>query len=134
MKRKALYRVGAYILIMQMLFCWVLPCRAAETGVSTLSAEEGRPAVTSVSISPGTTVVSKDATCAFTASVAGENDYSREVAWSVSGQTCPNTFIDVNGVLIVASDDTASTLIVKAVSRQDSKYSASALVTVQAST
>ena len=134
MKRKALYRVGAYILIMQMLFCWVLPCCAAENGVSTLSAEEGKPAVTSVSISPGTIVVSKDATCAFTASVAGENYYSREVAWSVSGQTSQNTFIDGNGVLNVASDETASSLIVKAVSKQDSKYSASALVTVQAST
>ena len=134
MKRKVLYRIGAYILIMQMLFCWVLPCRAAETGVSTLSAEEGRPAVTSVSISPGTTVVSKDATCAFTASVAGENNYSSEVAWSVSGQASQNTFIDGNGVLNVASDETASSLIVKAVSKQDSKYSASALVTVQAST
>ena len=134
MKRKALYRVGAYILIMLMLFGNVLPCRAAEIGVSTFSAEEGRPAVTSVSISPGTTVVSKNATCAFTASVAGENNYSREVAWSVSGQTSPNTFIDGNGILNVASDETASSLIVKAVSRQDSRYSASALVTVQAST
>lgn len=134
MKRKALYRVGAYILIMQMFFCGVFPCHAAEIGVSTLSAEEGRPAVTSVSISPGTTVVSKNATCAFMASVAGENNYSREVAWSVSGQTSQNTFIDGNGVLNVASDETASSLIVKAVSKQDSKYSASALVTVQAST
>lgn len=134
MKRKALYWVGAYILIMQMLFCGVLPCCAAEIGVNTLSEEEGRPAVTSVSISPGTTVVSKNATCAFTASVAGENNYSREVAWSVSGQTSQNTFIDGNGVLNVASDETASSLIVKAVSRQDSKYGASALVTVQAST
>lgn len=134
MKRKALYRIGVHILIIQMLLGGVLPCHAAEIGVSTLSEEEGRPAVTSVSISPGTTVVSKNATCAFTASVAGENDYSREVAWSVSGQTSQNTFIDGNGVLNVASDETASSLIVKAVSRQDSNYSASALVTVQPST
>ncbi len=134
MKRKALYRVGAYILIMLMLFCGSLPCRAAENEVSTPSVEEGRPAVTSVSISPGTTVVSKNASCVFTASVAGENNYSREVAWSVSGQTSQNTFIDGNGVLNVASDETASSLIVKAVSRQDSRYSASALVTVQPST
>ncbi|MDE7232146.1 MAG: hypothetical protein K2N37_03630, partial [Lachnospiraceae bacterium] len=134
MKRKTLYRVGAYILIMQMLFGGALPCRAAENEVGTSSAEEGRPTVTSVSISPGTTVVSKNESCAFTASVAGENNYSREVAWSVSGQTSPNTFIDGNGILNVASDETASSLIVKAVSRQDSRYSASALVTVQAST
>ena len=91
------------------------------------------PAVTSISISPGTAVASKGGTCAFTASVSGENDYSKEVAWSVSGQASRNTFIDGSGVLNVASDETASSLVVKAVSRQDSRYSASALVSLQAS-
>ena len=91
------------------------------------------PAITSISISPGTAVASKGGTCAFSASVSGENDYSREVSWSVSGQASRNTFIDGSGVLNVASDETASSLVVKAVSRQDSKYSASALVSLQAS-
>ena len=91
------------------------------------------PVITSVSISPGTVVVSKGKTCNFTASVSGENEYSKEVAWSVSGQKSRNTFMDDNGVLNVASDETAPTLVVKAVSRQDSRYSASALVSLQAS-
>lgn len=91
------------------------------------------PAITSISISPGTAVASKGGTCAFTASVSGENDYSKEVSWSVSGQASRNTFIDGSGVLNVASDETASSLVVKAVSRQDSRYSASALVSMQAS-
>lgn len=91
------------------------------------------PVITSISISPGTVVASKGGNCTFTASVSGENDYIKEVAWSVSGQTSRNTFIDSNGVLNVGTDETASSLVVKAVSRQDSRYSASALVSLQAS-
>lgn len=88
------------------------------------------PVITSVSISPGTCVASKGSSCTFTASVTGENDYSRAVAWSVSGQKSGGTFIDENGILTVASDETASSLVVKAVSRQDSRYSASSLVSL----
>lgn len=134
MKRKAIYCAGIYILMIQMFLGAVLPCHAAGTGAEIFSAEEGKPVVTSVSISPGSVVVSKDSTCAFTASVSGENNYSRDVAWSVSGQTSQNTFIDGNGILNVASDEGASSLIVKAVSRQDSNFSATALASVQAST
>lgn len=91
------------------------------------------PVITSVSISPGTTVLAKNASCVFTASVTGQNDYSREVAWSVSGQTSRNTWIDGSGTLYVGADETAYSLVVKAVSRQDSNYSATALVSLQKS-
>ncbi len=91
------------------------------------------PVITSVSISPGTCVVSKNSTCAFTASVTGENNYSRDVIWSVSGQKSRSTFIDEHGILTVASDETASSLVVKAVSKQDSRYSASSLVALNKS-
>lgn len=134
MKRKVIYGVGVYIFAMQMLFGMAFPCRATEIGTGAFPAEERRPTITSVSISPGTVVVSKNATCAFTASVTGENDYNREVVWSVSGQTSGSTFIDENGVLNVASDEAASSLVVRAVSRQDSSYSATALAAVQPST
>ena len=133
MKRKAIYCMGVYICMIRLFFGAVIPCHAAEIGTGAFPVSEERPTVTSVSISPGTVVVSKNATCAFTASVSGENNYSKEVAWSVSGQTSGNTFIDGNGVLNVASDETASSLVVKAVSRQDSNYSATALAYVQAS-
>lgn len=134
MKRKVIYGISIYLCTVQLLFSSFFPCYAAQTDTEELSAEEAKPMITSVSISPGTVVVSRNATCTFTASVSGENDYSREVAWSVSGQTSGNTFIDGNGILNVASDETASSLVVKAVSRQDSNYSATALASIQPST
>lgn len=91
-------------------------------------------AIHSVAISPGSAVVSKNASCTFTASVTGENDYSSEVVWSVSGQTSQSTFIDSKGVLNVAADEGAASLVVRAVSRQDSAYSATALAVVQNAT
>lgn len=132
MRRRTIRRIGAYLLLAQLLFSTVIPCRAAQT-VSDEAADSGvdRPFITSVSISPGTAVVSRDAKCSFTAYVAGVNDYSREVVWSISGQTSQSTFIDTNGVLNVASDENAPSIVVKAVSRQDSNYSAAALVFVQ---
>lgn len=134
MKQRGRYRIGAYICMVGMLFLTAFPCRAAEIGTGAFPVAQERPAVTSVSISPGTVVVSKNATCAFTAAVTGVNNYNREVAWSISGQTSGNTFIDGNGVLNVASDETASSLVVKAISKQDSNYSATALAYIQAST
>lgn len=91
------------------------------------------PVIKSISISPGTAVASKNSTCAFKASVTGENNFSREVAWSVAGQKSGNTFIDAGGILNIAPDETSTALIVKAVSRQDSSYSATALVSLQKS-
>lgn len=134
MRRRGLYGIGVYICMIGMLILTAFPCHAAEIGTGAFPVEEKRPVVTAVSISPGTVVVSKNTTCAFTVSVTGENNYSREVAWSVSGQTSGNTFIDGNGVLNVASDEAASSLVIKAISKQDSNYSATALAYVQAST
>ena len=132
MGKKAIYCLGACLLAAQMFLSAVLPCYAAQTDSgATVESVEEKSFITSVTISPGTTVVYKDTKCGFTAYVAGVNDYSREVAWSVSGQKSQSTFIDTNGVLNVASDETASSMVVKAVSRQDSNYSAEALVSVR---
>lgn len=79
----------------------------------------------------GSTEVTKNSTFTFTASVTGENDYSSEVVWSISGQTSQSTFIDSKGVLNVAADEGATSIMVKAVSRQDSAYSATALATIK---
>lgn len=135
MRRKTIRRIGACIVLAQLLFSTVMPCRAEQIRADE-AADSGveRPFITSVSISPGTAVASRDAKCSFTAYVAGVNDYSQEVVWSVSGQTSQSTFIDTNGVLNVASDENAPSIVVKAVSRQDSNYSATALVFVQADT
>lgn len=88
------------------------------------------PVIRSVSISPGSAAATRDSTCAFTVSVVGENNYSREVAWSVTGQTSRNTFIDGNGILNISADELSTSLVVKAVSKQDSRYSATALVSL----
>lgn len=132
MKGKAIRCILGYILLAQMLFSVEISCCAAQIGSGvTVEPIEEKPFITSVTISPGTAVVSRDTKCSFTAYVAGVNNYSREVAWSVSGQRSQSTFIDANGILNVASDETASSMVVKAVSRQDSNYSAEALVTVR---
>lgn len=119
MKRKIIHCFATYILALFLFFSNMLSCYAAS------------PVIRSVSISPGSTVATLNSTCAFTVSVVGDNNYSSEVAWSVSGQTSRNTFIDGNGILNISSEETASSLVVKAVSKQDSRYSATALVTLQ---
>lgn len=135
MGKKRIYRMGAFLLPALWLLLDILPCQAAQIGFgAVVESTEEAPFITSVSISPGTAVVSKDTKCSFTAYVAGVNNYSREVVWSVSGQKSQSTFIDANGILNVASDETASTMVVKAVSRQDSNYSAEALVSVRETT
>ncbi len=139
MGKKVIYCLGAYVLMAQLFLANDLPCYASEIGTgaypveNTSQAELPAPAITSVSVSPVSTVVSKNSSYAFVASVAGQNDYSREVAWSVHGQTSQNTFIDGSGILHVGSDESSSSLIVKATSKQDSSYSATALATVQTS-
>lgn len=138
MRKRAIYCLGASVLIVQMLFSNSLPCHATEIGTGAYStadeSEAEQPpasAITAVSVSPTTTVVSKGASYAFVASVTGRNNYSSEISWSVHGQTSQNTYIDGNGILYVGSDETSSSLIVKAVSKQDGSYSATALATVQ---
>lgn len=134
MRKKWIYCLGAYLLLAQMFLSDILPCYAAQIGVGvSVDSTAETPLITSVSISPGTVVVPKGETYAFIVSVSGEGVFSGAVAWSVSGQTSRNTFIDSNGVLNVAPDETASSLIVKVVSKEDSSYSASALVTLPVS-
>lgn len=134
MRKKWIYCLGVYLLLVQMFLFDILPCYAAQIGDgASVDSTAEPPLITSVGISPGTVVVPKGETYAFIVSVSGEGVFSGAVAWSVSGQTSGNTFIDGNGVLNVASDETASSLIVKVVSKEDSSYSASALVTLPVS-
>ena len=140
MRKKAIYRLGTCILMAQLFLTYMVPCHASEIGSGAYPAKDESAleqlsppvsSISSVSISPGTTIVSKGSSYAFVAFVTGQNDYSREVSWSVDGQTSQNTYIDGSGILHVGSDENSSSLLVKAVSRQDSNYSATALATVQ---
>ncbi len=99
MRKKWIYCLGAYLLLAQMFLSDILPCYAAQIGVgASVDSTAETPLITSVSISPGTVVVPKGETYAFIVSVSGEGVFSGAVAWSVSGQTSRNTFIDSNGV------------------------------------
>lgn len=124
MRQKINYAIRIFIVLFLLLTA-EFPCTATSDAPSSIS---------SIAISPGSTVVTKNASCTFTATVTGENGYSSEVVWSVSGQTSQSTFIDSKGVLNVAADEGAANLVVKAVSRQDSAYSATALAVVQNAT
>lgn len=160
MRKKAVCRFGVCLLSIYLLFSNSVLSRAGEEGTEVPAAGSGGkqeeisepapdsdvpsdeedngedetpkdPSIKSISISPGTAVVSKNSTCNFIATVTGENDYNDEVAWSVSGQKSQSTFMDSNGVLNVGADETASSLVVRAVSKQDSNFSATALATMQ---
>jgi len=102
----------------------------SDTAVVTILAAPA-PAVNSVTISPKTSEVLKGATLQFNASVSVEGGASQTVTWSVSGNISASTKIDANtGLLSVASDETAATLKVKAVSTYNSDKYDEATITV----
>ena len=130
MRKRAVCRFGICLLMILLIFSNCLLCYGEEAEGSA-EPTPGVPVIKSIRVSPETAVVSKNSTCAFSAAVTGENDYSSEVAWSVSGQKSQSTFIDSRGVLNVGADETASSLVVKAVSKQDSSFSATALASLR---
>ncbi len=67
-------------------------------------------------------------TSQFAAEVFTSNGTEKAVTWSVSGNTSAETTIDENGVLSVASDETATELTVTATSVRDPQKSASMTV------
>ena len=90
------------------------------------------PAITNVTVTPNTATVEVGETQQFTAMVTGTGDYyNRSVVWTVSDSSNAGTFISSNGVLTVATDETATTLTVTATAVGDSKISATATVTVK---
>lgn len=94
--------------------------------------EQAQPKITSVSVVPGSATATKGKTYNFSAEVKGENNYSKNVAWSVEGNTSSGTFISTNGQLTVAGDEGASQFVVRATSQQDPSMSGTAGVSLQA--
>lgn len=86
--------------------------------------------ITGVVVSPSSTSVQKSTTQAFTAIVSGTGNYDETVTWSVYNAVHPNTMIDLNGVLAVHADETATTLTVKAQANGDSAVTSTATVTI----
>lgn len=103
---------------------------ATETGSIKLVASWANvPTVDSVTVSPATAYITKGASKTFSATVTGDNSPAQTVTWDVSGNTSASTTIS-NGTLNVGSNETATTLTVKATSTVDTSKSGTASVTV----
>ncbi len=86
--------------------------------------------VTKVAVSPTSASILKGGTKTFSAKVTGTGSPSQEVIWSVSGNKSKNTKITTVGKLTVGSDETATTVTIKAVSKDDTKKFGTAKVSV----
>lgn len=92
----------------------------------------GAPGVTSVTVSPATATVAKGQHAQLSANVVTANFASKAVTWSMTGAAKADTQIDNSGNLFVASDETATTLTIKATSNADPTKSGSATITIGA--
>lgn len=88
------------------------------------------PTITSVTVTPDTASVGKGAQLQLSAEVVATGFASKKVSWSVEGKNSDKTTITPNGLLVVGSDETATSLTVKAISLADSSKSGSATITV----
>ncbi|MBS6723827.1 MAG: leucine-rich repeat protein [Clostridiales bacterium] len=85
----------------------------------TVTIAKAIPEVYWVKISPNNLGLSRGDKQTFKATVAGINNPSQEVVWSVEGNEKEQTVISQEGVLQIAADETANVLRVKAISKQD---------------
>ena len=114
-----------------------VPANAGEltvtSGAMTNAVNEVRlapPAVTGVTVTPATASIQKGNTQQFNATVTGAYLPARTVSWSLEDSHASGTGISDTGLLTVASEETATTLTVKATSTVDTNKSATATVTI----
>lgn len=86
--------------------------------------------VTSVTVAPNPVSVSAGTTQSFTALVAGTNNPPQQVTWSLSGNNSIGTIISATGVLTVAGNESAASIIVRATSVHTATIYGEATVTV----
>ncbi|RED63039.1 S-layer homology domain-containing protein [Cohnella lupini] len=117
----------------------VLTVKAASTvdpakfGMATVTVktdENNDTGVTSVTVTPSTATVHKGGMESFSATVNGANNPEQSVIWSVYGTGNAGTTISGSGVLMIAADETAEVLTVKAASTVDPAKFGTANVTV----
>ena len=84
--------------------------------------------VTSVTVDPAVKSLTKGEGFTFTATVEGTA--AKTVDWAVEGNSSAGTVIDENGALTVGEDETATSLVVKAISTVDDTKIGTAIVTV----
>jgi uncharacterized protein YjdB len=101
----------------------------AKSGTATVTIVSAT--VQSVTVSPPTASLERGATQTFTATVQGTNNPAQTVTWSVSGGGT-GTSISGDGVLTVATNESAATLTVTAISTEDPTKSGTAVVIIPA--
>lgn len=94
----------------------------------TVTVAPRQPYITGIQITPSSVSIAKGNTYGFQAQVSGENNPDLSVSWSVAGQKSGGTSISPDGVLTVAKEEQADSLIVKAASKADASVSATANV------
>ena len=81
-------------------------------------------------------IVEKDVTVAiggtyqFNAKVTGMGEFDKNIIWTISGNNSLSTNINSDGLLTIASDETAKEIVVTATSSQDSSKSASITIKI----
>ncbi len=92
------------------------------------------PWIKYVAVSPQTQTLSPGSSFGFNAEVECGDGADSSVDWSIKGAESGDTYIDADGVLKVAKDESASGFTVVATSRQDGTFKGKANVTVKKST
>jgi len=98
----------------------------SETATVTVTNDIAR--ATNINIQPATVTVAKGNTQQFTATVTGGNNPAQTVTWTLSGNASSGTGISSNGLLVVAINETASSLTVRATSTVDRSKTGTATV------
>ncbi len=88
--------------------------------------------ITGVEVTPSAASVEQGSSCQFTAVVSGTGSYDPSITWSVSGNADSGTIISENGLLAIASQETASSITVKATAVGDASQYGTAVVAVLA--
>jgi len=89
-----------------------------------------RPQVNRVTVFPNKTTVNKGETQQYMAVVSGTSNISQNVTWQLMGAVSRNTSLSSAGLLTVAANETAPTLIITAISTADANKSETATVTI----
>jgi len=100
-----------------------------KSGTATVAVINDSPKVTNVSVYPNAVSVVKGTPQQFTATVIGSNNPSQAVTWTIIGGSSSGTGITPSGILLVAVNESATTLTVQATSVEDQSKKGSATVT-----
>lgn len=88
-------------------------------------------AIKSVVVSPSKATIAVGCSYRFNVVVSGTGNYNDDVVWYISGEKAGGTYIDDDGVLTVASNETSGNIKIYAASLQDGTKTGSASVSLQ---